>query len=173
MQDSQTCNKCKEVKPLADFTPNKTKPRGRMYTCKVCHAERARERRRTIGLSEEQKQKARNRSALWRKQNPDRSSFQKKDWAQRNPHKKRESSRRYYMSRDKRMPSWLTEEHKRQIQDFYWMALDLRAITGEEYHVDHIVPLKGENVSGLHVPWNLQILPKDVNLSKGNKHGAD
>lgn len=38
---------------------------------------------------------------------------------------------------------------------------------GEFYEVDHIVPLHGENVSGLHVPWNLKVIPKTINRAKG------
>jgi len=67
-------------------------------------------------------------------------------------------------------PPWLSKEHKAEMQTFYWLARDLRAVSGEVYHVDHIVPIQGENVCGLNVPWNLQLLPSDLNISKSNKH---
>lgn len=59
-------------------------------------------------------------------------------------------------------PPWLTAEDKLQIRDLYRNCPD-------GHHVDHILPIKGLEVSGLHVPWNLQWLPAQVNLSKGNK----
>jgi len=66
-------------------------------------------------------------------------------------------------------PSWLTEEQKSKITDFYWLAQDLEITSGQKYHVDHIVPLQGKQVCGLHVPWNLQVIPADINISKSNK----
>ena len=60
-------------------------------------------------------------------------------------------------------PKWLTNTQLLQIQQFYTKAKD----SGLE--VDHIVPLQGENVCGLHVPWNLQLLSRSENASKSNK----
>jgi len=164
------CNKCFIEKPLEGFTPNKNKPDGRMYTCKVCQAAIAREKRKTPGyMSKEQKEKARKRSALWRLENKERIPLQKKSWAQRNKQRWVASKARYRAQKLQAQPKWLSEDQVKEIESFYWLRDDIRAITGEDYHVDHIVPLKGKNVCGLHVPWNLQVLPSDVNLSKGNR----
>jgi len=67
-------------------------------------------------------------------------------------------------------PSWLTEEHLKEIERFYIEAKELEKLNNIKYHVDHIIPLQGKIVSGLHVPWNLQILKAKDNLSKGNRH---
>lgn len=63
----------------------------------------------------------------------------------------------------------LTEEHIRQMQEIYKEASRLTQETGVPHEVDHIIPLKGRKVTGLHVPWNLQIIQKSDNISKGNK----
>lgn len=66
-------------------------------------------------------------------------------------------------------PKWLTAEDYIKIQELYEIAQAFKLYTGQEYHVDHIVPLQGKNVCGLHVPWNLQILTASENLCKHNK----
>ena len=69
-----------------------------------------------------------------------------------------------------RTPPWLSQEHLKQIEELYAIAKMFQMYTGQEYHVDHIVPLQGKNVSGLHTPWNLQVLPAKENMSKGIKY---
>lgn len=68
-------------------------------------------------------------------------------------------------------PSWLSAEHKKQTAFFYSERDRLTKETGIRMQVDHIIPLRGKNVSGLHVPWNLQVLPAKDNNRKSNKHG--
>ena len=76
---------------------------------------------------------------------------------------------RYRAATLKRMPKWLTPTDKWMIKEAYHIATLRTKATGIIWEVDHIIPLQGETVSGLHVPTNLQIMPKSENCSKGNK----
>jgi len=66
-------------------------------------------------------------------------------------------------------PKWLKVDHKTFIEIQYQMAKLLEDRMGVEYHVDHIHPLQNESVCGLHVPWNLRVIPAVDNIRKGNK----
>jgi 5-methylcytosine-specific restriction endonuclease McrA len=66
-------------------------------------------------------------------------------------------------------PTWLSAEQKKQIREVYKIAITMTQMTGVQYVVDHIVPLRGETVCGLHVPWNLQVMTQEENLAKSNR----
>ena len=67
-----------------------------------------------------------------------------------------------------RTPKWLDAVDWLEIQSIYKYCSALRSV-GIDYAVDHIVPLQGNDVSGLHVPWNLQVITSAENSAKGNR----
>jgi hypothetical protein len=73
----------------------------------------------------------------------------------------------------KRTPKWLTEIDFERINNEYKLAEIQSKLTGEEWHVDHIIPLQGELVSGLHVPSNLQAIKGIENWAKSNLFEVD
>lgn len=56
-----------------------------------------------------------------------------------------------------------------EISKIYDEAKEATRVTGIAHHVDHIIPLRGKLVSGLHVPWNLRVIPATENCAKGNR----
>jgi 5-methylcytosine-specific restriction endonuclease McrA len=87
-------------------------------------------------------------------------------WTKANPHLAILNANRRREDFRRRIPKWLTKEHWDQIRAFYIEAAKLTAETGIPHVVDHIHPLRGKTVSGLHVPWNLQVITRDENLRK-------
>jgi hypothetical protein len=68
------------------------------------------------------------------------------------------------------MPKWLTESDLLQIKCKYQLAAMFSRNTGEQWHVDHIIPINGKTVSGLHVPSNLRVITAKENHFKQNKY---
>lgn len=89
-----------------------------------------------------------------------------KRYYQENPHHYVEKAVRRRRAQDAATPAWADLKAIRMI---YLMAARLTKETGIPHHVDHVIPLKGRNVCGLHVETNLQVLPAKANLSKANK----
>lgn len=68
----------------------------------------------------------------------------------------------------KATPVWLSPADHELMRFLYREAAGLSSYTGVKFHVDHIVPLKGQTVCGLHVPWNLRVIAASQNLGKHN-----
>jgi hypothetical protein len=90
-----------------------------------------------------------------------------KIWRQRFPEKKIAADSARRAGAALRAPVWANEE---KISEKYCEALRLQQETGIRMSVDHVIPLFGELVSGLHVPENLQVIPFVENARKSNQY---
>lgn len=90
-------------------------------------------------------------------------------WVQQNRAKQNAYSKARKLAKKRRTPGWLTADDYWLMEQAYELAQLRNKATGFSWHVDHIIPLQGFNVSGLHVPTNLQVIPAKTNLSKGAK----
>lgn len=112
---------------------------------------------------EEVKAASRARTRAWAAANPDRKRQMDLEFKAKNPAKVTSYKARYRAARRQATPPWLTDTQIAKIEAVYAEARRLSEETGVPYEVDHIVPLAGRVVSGLHVPWNLRAIPKIEN----------
>lgn len=90
-------------------------------------------------------------------------------WQKNHPSNRSKAAMDRHSKKLQRTPTWLNSGHLFEVESIYKYCGALRSI-GLDYHVDHIVPLRGKTVSGLHVPWNMQVITATENISKGNLH---
>jgi hypothetical protein len=114
------------------------------------------------------KEKIFQRTIEWQRNNKEKYAIKSKRWYENNKHKSFAHSAKYRAAKRNACPSWLDETMKLEIEAIYSKANKISIETGVAHEVDHIVPLCGETVCGLHVPWNLQVLSQFDNRSKRN-----
>ena|SRR5665213_779655 len=159
----KTCSACRDDKSLEQFNKNKALKDGLDNQCKLC------------ARTSKNKWKKANKVAIARQHAKYYAKYRSKSLARVKQWRLNNLSKAAILGKSRskaireRTPKWLTELHYAQMDLFYQSA---RALTKEldiKFQVDHIIPIKGKNVSGLHVPWNLQVLPASLNISKGNR----
>ena len=161
----RVCKSCKTEKPHEDFVKNSKCKFGITHKCKLCLNKENKisyPKNRGKFLAAQKKSVAKRRSEGKDVNKPSR------EYNKRNPEYKRfyAAQRKAHVKRA--TPSWLTDAQKAHIKRTYKLAQIIKCETGLDYHVDHIIPLRGENVCGLHVPENLRVLRADLNLLKSN-----
>ena len=102
----------------------------------------------------------------WAKANPESIKQIQKTYAENNRAKCNAKVSKRYHAKLQRIPKWANLD---KIALIYAEAQRLTEETGIEHHVDHIIPIQGKRVSGLHVESNLRVITKEENLRKGNR----
>ena len=168
-EGQKKCPKCEQVKDRNLFSKNKVRKDGLDCWCKECINSKTKvyhkeHRPKRLAQSKQWAQDNPERMAQlakdWRAQNLDRANENRIRWRKENPDRSRFLDARRHAAELRATPAWADEE---------LMALIFAEAEYRGMHVDHIVPLQGKNVCGLHVYYNTQLLTKSENSEKGNK----
>lgn len=191
---TKTCKHCHETKPIEQFDKNGNMGDGHLNRCKPCESaiRKSRYVPKTINASKRAKDgfklcvkceqvlpvtefgpatntkdgligrcyecdRAYRRERYHKDIETSRAKIRAAQKA--NPHYKRNSRAKYNAAKLKRMPIWADQDRIKAIYD----------ACPKGWEVDHIYPLQGDLVSGLHVPNNLQYMPRSENAQKRNK----
>lgn len=168
------CNTCDTTKELSEFHKHSKSPDGYKNTCKICRN----------ALNKEYRKRNKEKVKAYHKEHYEKNKEEHLkrcvEWQQRNKIKVKQYQQRYRkkhsgrvtaknrkreLAKLERTPLWADND---KINGTYMLAQYLMETYGCAIHVDHIVPLRGELVSGLHVENNLQLLFAEDNLRKGN-----
>lgn len=196
---TKKCSKCKSEYSLDMYCKDRTKSDGLHPHCKSCRFKKhtlyyaknkdkiitygrqwaSENRERNLARHREydllNKDKIREKKKLYAQTDKGKEVRRRsvKKWQQKNKKKVAEYSRIRNPLLKKRFrtatPKWLTPEQKQEIKDIYKSCRTMSEFHEIQYHVDHIEPLNGKTSCGLHVGWNLRIIPALENRIKSNK----
>ena len=129
--------------------------------------ELTKERARAWALANPKKDAA--KKAKWREENREQHNAINRAWWSENKDKRAFYQAKRRAAQMQRTPNWVTEDEKLRINALYSVAAMYTRESGEEWHVDHQIPLQGKLVSGLHVYANLTVIRGSENVKKSNK----
>lgn len=154
---SKTCITCKSLKELCHFAKRGDSRDGTVSECKSC---------KNAKINRADKREMDRQYYI---SNKDKVIQSVREYRRNNTYKINKLSSFHRAKKIMATPKWLNKDQLSQIESKYKEARELTVTTGTRYHVDHIVPLVNSKVCGLHVPWNLRVIPAFDNLSKSNK----
>lgn len=160
----KTCTQCNEVKACTDFHRDKSRSDGYRNVCKLCVTSYM------LKYYVDNKHKVLKRAKDWVEANRDRHNKKCAKWVRRNKGKVNARTARRYAAKTNATPVWAVPgtEYAWLINEIYDVAVLRSKLTGIPWEVDHSIPLRGRNVSGLHDPFNLRVIPMIENRRKSN-----
>lgn len=174
------CSFHKKFEPVADFGKSSDRADGLRSCCREATKE-TRDPDYEKAYREKRKEHYAELNVIWHIENAERrSAYDREKRAARleyyqekgrqrqreNPWVYTESVRRRQAAEIQAMPKWADRD---AIKTIYRRCAEITKVTGIDHEVDHIVPLRGKNVCGLHIHQNLQILTREENARKSNK----
>lgn len=172
---TKTCTKCGRELPLSNFSRRNDAPSGFRRVCKECMTEYKR------GWENENRGHVNDKSRTWRKNNPERYAITRGEWNKKNAVRRAETQREWNINNPDKAREYhhrrrtlkleaegthtaddIRVQQDRQKGKCYYCHSDF----GDNYHVDHIVPLSR---GGSDDPDNLVITCEQCNKSKGNR----
>ena len=175
------CKKCKVEKTIGDFYKHSGMSDGHLNTCIDCRKEYSAEYRSN------NKDKNRILRQKWAEDNREKDRGYKKKWKIKNKEFVLKSKSEYAKNNRSKYNLWtnnyraskknatveLTEFEELWMAEIYDLAKLKTDLYSDKYEVDHIVPIVSEDVCGLHTPYNLAVIKKSLNQSKGNRYWPD
>lgn len=174
MENTKTCKKCGEIKNFSDFGKYNRSKDGLRYECKICrsaelaqyYSKKADEvKARTKDYYFNNLEKCKKTRFEYYQSNKQEFIDRSKKWKSNNLDAVNFHTQTRRANQKQRTPAWANLE---KIKEIYKECARITKKTGIVHHVDHIVPLQGKIVSGLHYEGNLQIITAEQNFVKNN-----
>lgn len=195
------CTRCGELKPLSEFHVRRASKDGLTPNCKVCNTIRVQEwyaknlaRKKEYDKEYQQRPSTQAVKRAYTERTRAEAIVRAKAWYEANKERAAEIHRKHYEKADKELlraknRNWKKANPGRVNADTAkrravghsatpaWCDMkavkDIYKSVPPRHHVDHIVPLRNKIVCGLHVPWNLRVIPAVENHRKSNRWWPD